>query len=219
MRVAIAEDKTFFRAALSSQLQVVGAQVIAAYEHAEELPARLLHDPPDVVLLDVRMPPTNTDEGVRAAWRIKEALPGTGVLLLSAYNETASAMALIDGGARGVGFLLKDHLTDATMLRDTLARIAGGDVVNDPEVVTRLVAAKQHARFLARFSPRQREVLQLMAEGYNNQGIADRMGVAGRTVEAYVSDILGKLGLVAENGDGTHRRVRAVLSWLRAHHD
>ena len=220
MRVALAEDSGIFRQALVALLRAVDVTVTAAAVTGEEVLPFVTDDPPDVVILDMHMPPTFTNEGVIAARRIKADHPGTGVLVLSAYNETPQAVALLDGNLRGVGYLLKDHVSDVATLRDALHRIAMGEVVIDPHIVARLVDARRRACELDALSGREREVLSLMAEGYSNAGLAHRMHLSARTVEDHVRAIFAKLGVNPDNLTGNpqdgNKRVLAVLTWLRA---
>jgi DNA-binding NarL/FixJ family response regulator len=220
MRIAVAEDSGIFRQALVTLLTTVGVEIGVAAASGEELLARIAADPPDVVILDLHMPPTYTGEGVAAAREVLRRHPGTGVLVLSAYNETPQAIELLQGQPRGVGYLLKDHVTDVATLRAALERVGRGEVVIDPEVVSRLVAARNRRDELAVLSEREREVLRLMAEGHSNSGIGRRLHLSPRTVEDHTRAIFLKLGIGAsgprrDTQDG-NKRVQAVLRWLRA---
>lgn len=220
MRVAVAEDSGIFRQALVTLLTTVGIEVVASAGSGEELLARVAGDPPDVAIVDLHMPPTYSDEGVVAARRLLERHPGLGVLVLSAFNETPQAMELFRDQPRGVGYLLKDHVTDVDNLRSALERVMSGEVVIDPDVVSRLVEARHREQELSRLSGREREVLSLMAEGHSNAGIGRRLHLSARTVEDHVRAIFTKLKIASTGGppgpQDTNKRVLAVLTWLRA---
>jgi DNA-binding NarL/FixJ family response regulator len=212
MRVVIAEDAALFREGLVRLLQDRGHQVCAAVgggaaRHAAAPPHR-----PDVAVVDVRMPPTHTDEGLRAALELRRHHPETGVLVLSQYIETRYAARLLAGNAAGVGYLLKDRVADVAQFADALARVAAGGTALDPEVVSQLLGAGRHARGLTALTPREREVLSLMAEGRSNAGIAATLVISAGVVEKHVASIFGKLGLPPAEGD--NRRVLAVLRFL-----
>ncbi|MFD0689333.1 response regulator transcription factor [Actinomadura fibrosa] len=220
MRVAVAEDSGIFRQALVTLLTTVGIDVVASAASGDELLARVAGDPPDVAIVDLHMPPTYTNEGVLAARRLIERHGGLGVLVLSAYNETPQAMELFRDQPRGVGYLLKDHVTDVDNLRSALERVMRGEVVIDPDVVSRLVEARHREHELSRLSEREREVLALMAEGHSNAGIGKRLHLSARTVEDHVRAIFTKLGITSTGGPSgpqdSNKRVLAVLTWLRA---
>lgn len=220
MRVAVAEDSGIFRQALVTLLTTVGIEVVASAGSGEELVARVAGDPPDVAIVDLHMPPTYSNEGVVAARRLLELHPGLGVLVLSAFNETPQAMELFRDQPRGVGYLLKDHVTDVDNLRSALERVMRGEVVIDPDVVSRLVEARHREQELSRLSGREREVLALMAEGHSNAGIGKRLHLSARTVEDHVRAIFTKLKIASTVGppgpQDTNKRVLAVLTWLRA---
>ncbi|MFA1551679.1 response regulator transcription factor [Actinomadura chokoriensis] len=220
MRVAVAEDSGIFRQALVTLLTTVGIEVVASAGSGAELLARIAGDPPDVAIVDLHMPPTFTNEGVVAARRLLERHPGLGVLVLSAFNETPQAMELFRDQPRGVGYLLKDHVTDVENLRSALERVMRGEVVIDPDVVSRLVEARHREQELSRLSGREREVLELMAEGHSNAGIGKRLHLSARTVEDHVRSIFTKLKIVSAGGppgpQDSNKRVLAVLTWLRA---
>jgi len=167
---------------------------------------------PDVAVVDIRMPPTHTDEGLRAALELRRRHPGTGVLVFSQYIETRYAARLLEGSAAGVGYLLKDRVADVAEFADALARVAAGGTALDPEVVGQLLGAGRHAHGLAALTPREREVLSLMAEGRSNAGIAATLVITAGVVEKHVASIFGKLGLPPAEGD--NRRVLAVLRFL-----
>jgi DNA-binding NarL/FixJ family response regulator len=212
MRVVIAEDAALMREGLVGLLEERGHEVCAAVADAAALLAAVAAHRPDVAVLDVRMPPTHTDEGLRAALVLRREHPGTGVLVLSQYIETRYAAQLLAGSAAGVGYLLKDRVADVAEFVDALARVAAGGTALDPDVVGRLLAAQRDARGLADLTPREREVLALMAEGRSNAGIAAALTVTGGVVEKHVANIFGKLGLPPAEGD--NRRVMAVLRYL-----
>ena len=214
MRVVIAEDAAMFREGLARLLEDRGHQVCAAVADAEALLAAVAAQRPDVAVVDVRMPPTHTDEGLRAALRLRAEHPGTGVLVFSQYIETRYAARLLQGNAAGVGYLLKDRVADVAEFTEALARVAAGGTALDPEVVSQLLGAGRHARGLAALTAREREVLGLMAEGRSNAGIADLLVISAGVVEKHVASIFAKLGLPPAEGD--NRRVLAVLRYLEA---
>jgi DNA-binding NarL/FixJ family response regulator len=214
MRVVIAEDAAMFREGLARLLEDRGHQVCAAVADAEALLAAVAAQRPDVAVVDVRMPPTHTDEGLRAALRLRAEHPGTGVLVFSQYIETRYAARLLQGNAAGVGYLLKDRVADVAEFTEALARVAAGGTALDPEVVSQLLGAGRHARGLAGLTAREREVLSLMAEGRSNAGIADLLVISAGVVEKHVASIFAKLGLPPAEGD--NRRVLAVLRYLEA---
>jgi DNA-binding NarL/FixJ family response regulator len=214
LRVVIAEDAAVFREGLASLLEDRGHQVCAAVADGEQLLAAVASHRPDVAVVDVRMPPTHTDEGLRAALRLRADHPGTGVLVFSQYIETSYAARLLRGNAAGVGYLLKDRVADVAEFTEALARVAAGGTALDPEVVSQLLGAGRHAPGLAALTPREREVLGLMAEGRSNAGIAAVLVISAGVVEKHVASIFGKLGLPPAEGD--NRRVLAVLRYLEA---
>jgi DNA-binding NarL/FixJ family response regulator len=212
MRVVIAEDAALFREGLARLLADCGHQVCAAVAGPDELLAAVAEHRPDVAVVDVRMPPTHTDEGLRAAVRLRHDHPGTGVVVLSQYVETTYTARLLEGSASGVGYLLKDRVADVDEFAEALDRVAAGGTALDPEVVSRLVRVSRHADGLATLTPREREVLGLMAEGRSNAGIAAALVVSASVVEKHVASVFGKLGLPASEAD--NRRVLAVLRYL-----
>jgi DNA-binding NarL/FixJ family response regulator len=212
MRVVIAEDAALFREGLTRLLADRGHQVVAAVADGDALLAAVARHHPDVVVADIRMPPTHTDEGLRAAIEIRRDHPGTGVIVLSQYIETRYAARLLGGNAAGVGYLLKDRVADVAEFADALARVARGGTALDPEVVSHLVRASRHADGLAGLTVRERDVLALMAEGRSNAGIAAALVVSAGVVEKHVASIFGKLGLPPSEAD--NRRVLAVLRYL-----
>jgi DNA-binding NarL/FixJ family response regulator len=187
--------------------------VVAQAADARELIARVDETRPDVAVIDIKMPPTFTDEGLVAAASIRDRYPGVGVLVLSQYLETGYAMRLIETVPESTGYLLKDRIADIAVLVDALRRIADGETVIDPTIVTRLLGRRRRVDPLEQLTPREREVLGLVAEGLSNRAIALRLHVAERTVETHVTAIFAKLNLVDE--PASHRRVRAVLEYLR----
>jgi DNA-binding NarL/FixJ family response regulator len=211
MRVVIAEDAALFREGLVRLLQDRGHQVCAAVADGEALLAAATRHRPDVAVVDVRMPPTHTDEGLRAALELRRRHPDTGVLVLSQYIETRYATRLLEGNAAGVGYLLKDRVADVAEFADALARVAAGGTALDPEVVGQLLGGR-HAPGLAGLTPRELEVLSLMAEGRSNAGIAASLVISAGVVEKHVASIFTKLGLPPAEGD--NRRVLAVLRYL-----
>jgi DNA-binding NarL/FixJ family response regulator len=213
MRVVIAEDAAVLRELLAQMLTERGHEVCAAVADGDALRAAVTEHRPDVTVVDIRMPPTHTDEGLRAAIDIRRDHPGTGVLLFSQYVETQYATRLLAGGAAGVGYLLKDRVSNIAEFTEALVRVAAGGTALDPEVVTQLAGAGRRIQDLAPLTVREREVLSLMAEGRSNAGIAQAMVVTEGTVEKHVAAIFAKLGLPVSDDD--NRRVLAVLRYLR----
>ncbi len=214
MRVAIAEDSVLLREGLSRLLGEAGFEVVAQCDSADELLLKVRSYPLDVVIVDIRLPPTHSDEGLRAALEIRERHPSVGVLVLSQYVELGLAMKLLADSAEGVGYLLKDRISDVEDFVAALRRVAEGGSALDPIIVSTLLSRQRSDDPLARLTPREREVLALMAEGSSNQGIADKLVITLRAVEKYVSSIFGKLGLPSTGTES--RRVLAVLAFLRA---
>ncbi|MGK5682757.1 response regulator [Actinoplanes sp. URMC 104] len=213
MRVAIAEDSVLLREGLAGLLTDAGFEVVARCGDAVSLLRAVAALAPEVAVVDIRMPPTHTDEGLRAAVQIRTAHPRTAVLVLSQHVEPALAMTLFAGSASGAGYLLKDRIGDVAEFVDAVRRVAAGGAAVDPVIVSSLVARHRPDDPLAVLTPREREVLELMASGHSNQGIADRLVLTLRAVEKYVSSIFGKLGLPATGAES--RRVLAVLLYLR----
>ena len=211
VRVVLAEDDVLLRAGLASLLERAGVEVVGQAGTADQLLALVAEHAPELVVVDIRMPPTHTTEGLQAARQIRREHPQTGILVLSAHVEVEHAMELLAGG-RGVGYLLKSRVTDVEEVIDTLQRIARGGSVVDPALVAELVSARRRDDPLAGLSAREREVLALMAEGRSNAGIARRLWVTEGTVEKHVRSILTKLTLPETSDD--HRRVLAVLAFL-----
>jgi DNA-binding NarL/FixJ family response regulator len=213
LRVVLAEDDVLLREGLASLLERYGFQVVGQAGDAAQLLALVAAQTPELVVVDIRMPPTHTTEGLQAAHQIRQQHPDLAILVLSAHVEVEHAMELLASG-RGVGYLLKRRVTDVEEFIDTLQRIANGGSVVDPALVAELVAARRHHDPLAVLSQREREVLGLMAEGRSNAGIARRLWVTEGTVEKHVRSILSKLTLAETEDD--HRRVLAVLTYLEA---
>jgi DNA-binding NarL/FixJ family response regulator len=211
LRAVLADDEALLREGLASLLDRSGFTVVGQVGNAVELLALVRESKPDVVVVDIRMPPTHTTEGLDAAKIIHEELPDTGILVLSAHVDVEHAMELLASG-RGIGYLLKSRVTDVADFVDTLQRIAKGASVVDPAVVQELVSGRRRDDPLSVLSPRELEVLELMAEGRSNAGIARRLWVTEGTVEKHVRSILTKLGL--QETDDDHRRVRAVITFL-----
>jgi DNA-binding NarL/FixJ family response regulator len=214
MRVVVADDSVLLREGVVRLLMENGFEVVAQAGDAEELIRKVKAHKPDVAVVDIRMPPTNTDDGLRAALEIRAELPDTGVLVLSQYVEEGYALDLVGESAGGVGYLLKDRVADVERFVDSVRRVADGGSALDPEVVSQLVGRARRDDPLAELTPREREVLELMAEGRSNNAIAEHMVVTERAVEKHVTSIFGKLGLAPAPED--HRRVLAVLAFLRA---
>jgi DNA-binding NarL/FixJ family response regulator len=218
MRIVIAEDSAMVRAGLAEVLTRRGHDVVAAVGDAEALRAAVAQHCPDVTVVDVRMPPGYTDEGLRAAIALRRDYPGLGVLVFSQYIETRYAGDLLGAasgqGAAGVGYLLKDRVADVREFVDALSRIAAGGTALDPEVVTQLLGASRRADGLRALTSRERDVLALMAEGHSNGAIAASLVVSERAVEKHVGNIFTKLSLPPS--DAGHRRVLAVLRYLQS---
>jgi DNA-binding NarL/FixJ family response regulator len=214
MRVVIAEDSVLLREGLARLLDDGGFDVVGLAGDGEDLLRKVGAHRPDVAVVDVRMPPTHTDEGLRAALHIRERHPCTGVLVLSAYVEERYAMDLIAEGAQGVGYLLKDRVADVSRFTEAVRRVGEGGSALDPEVVAQLLGRARRDDPLQELTPREREVLSLMAEGRSNHAIAEGLVITERAVEKHVTSIFGKLGLSPTAED--HRRVLAVLRYLGA---
>jgi DNA-binding NarL/FixJ family response regulator len=213
IRVALADDAELLRDAIAASLTAVGFEVVGGAADVPGLLALVERTSPDVVVVDVRMPPTHTTEGLEAAQRLRRERPGIGILVLSQYVETRYAIDLVRDDARGLGYLLKDRVTRVADLADAVRRVAAGGSVIDPEVVARLMGRPRAHSPLDELTRREREILGLMAEGRSNQGIADALSLELKTVEGHVSQIFSKLDL--EPTGTAHRRVQAVLTWLR----
>ena len=214
MRVVIAEDLALLRDGIVRLLRDSGMEVVASVEDGDALVEAVERERPDVAVVDVRLPPSFRDEGLRAALEARRRVPGTAVLVVSQYVEQTYAVELLADGAGGVGYLLKERIADPAEFVEAVRRVAAGGTAMDPEVVAQLVARRGRAAPLAELTPREREVLELMAEGRSNAAIAEAMVVTEGAVEKHVSNIFGKLGLTTS--EGAHRRVLAVLAFLRS---
>jgi DNA-binding NarL/FixJ family response regulator len=214
VRVAVADDAVLLREGVVRLLVEAAFDVVGQVGTAEDLLALVDADPPDVCVVDIRMPPTHTDEGLRAAAEIGERHPSVGVLILSQYADVAYAMQLLAQGAEGRGYLLKDRVMDVEEFADAVRRVGDGGSAIDPEIVARVVGRSRARSPIDELTDREREVLALMAEGRSNAAIERRLFLAPKTVEGNIRNIFQKLGLRPEGDD--HRRVLAVLTYLRA---
>jgi len=214
VRVAIAEDSVLLRECIARLLDDAGFEVVAQCENADDLLLKVRSYSPDVAIVDIRLPPTHNDEGLRAALEIRSKHPSVGVLVLSQYVELGLALKLLADSAEGVGYLLKDRISDVDEFVDALRRVADGGSALDPIIVSTLVSRQRPDDPLSQLTPREREVLELMASGASNQGIANALVITVRAVEKYVSSIFGKLGLPSTGSES--RRVLAVLTFLRS---
>jgi DNA-binding NarL/FixJ family response regulator len=213
VRVVIADDSVLLREGVARLLEDAGFEVVGQAGDGEDLVRKVEAHKPDAAVVDLRMPPTHTDEGLRAAKRIRERQPGTGVLVLSQYAEEEYATQLLADGAEGVGYLLKDRVADVDGFADALRRVAEGGSALDPEIV-QLMLGRRRDESLEELTAREREVLALMAEGLSNQAIGENLVITEQAVEKHVTSIFGKLGLSATSE--THRRVLAVLAYIRS---
>jgi DNA-binding NarL/FixJ family response regulator len=214
MRVVVAEDSVLLREGIVRVLEDAGFEVVGQAADADDLMRKVRAHKPNVAVVDIRMPPTNTDDGLRAARAIRAELPGTGVLVLSQYAEEGYALELVADRPEGVGYLLKDRIAEMDRFIDSVRRVAEGGSALDPEVVALLMGRSRSDDPLGELSVREREVLELMAEGRSNQSIAEQLVITERAVEKHITSIFSKLDLpvTAQN----HRRVLAVLTFLRA---
>jgi DNA-binding NarL/FixJ family response regulator len=212
VRIVIAEDSVLLRAGLVSLLEEAGHEVVAAVGDGDALVDAVERQRPDLAVVDVRMPPSFTDEGLRAALTVRDRHPATGILVLSQYVEERYAAELLATEGNGVGYLLKDRVADVREFLDALARVGGGGTALDPEVVAQLMVRNRADDPLSALTPREREVLAAMAEGRTNMGIATLLGVTEGATEKHISNIFGKLDLPDSQND--HRRVLAVLAYL-----
>ncbi len=212
MRIVIGEDSALFREGLARLLEDAGHEVVGKAADAPGLVAMVATERPDLAIVDVRMPPDRTDDGARAARTLRDLQPGLGILMLSQHVETQHSVDLVRSG--GFGYLLKDRVFDVEDFLESLRRVAAGGSALDPEVVSRLLSPLRSRDPLSSLTPRERDVLALMAEGRTNVGIARRLWLTERTVETHVTSILAKLGLGGSDED--HRRVQAVLAFLAA---
>jgi DNA-binding NarL/FixJ family response regulator len=214
VQVALAEDSVLLREGVARLLDEAGFDVVAQCENADDLLLKVRSLPPDVVILDIRLPPTHKDEGLRAALEIRSSHPDVGVLVLSQYVEVGLALKLLADSAEGVGYLLKDRISDVDEFVAAVRRVAEGGSALDPIIVSTLLARERPDDPISQLTPREREVLELMASGSSNQGIADTLVITVRAVEKYVSSIFSKLGLPSTGSES--RRVLAVLLYLRS---
>jgi DNA-binding NarL/FixJ family response regulator len=212
VRVVIAEDLFLLRDGLTRMLEAHGLEISAAVDNGADLLEAIRNDKPDVAIVDVRLPPTFTDEGLRAALQARKDLPGLPVLVLSQYVEQLYARELLVGGTGGIGYLLKDRVFDSAQFVDAVRRVASGGTAMDPEVISRLLARNTGDGNLSALSPREREVLALMAEGRSNAAIAQRLVITERAVAKHTASIFLKLDL--QQSDDDNRRVLAVLAYL-----
>ena len=214
MRVVLADDTMLLREGVALLLSQAGFEVVAQAGTADEVVEAVKATKPEAAIVDLRMPPTHTDEGIRAALAIRAQHPGTGVLVLSQHADVGLAMKLLEQGADGVGYLLKDRVADLDDFADAIRRVAARGSALDPTIVSQLLSKRREKGPLDELTGREREVLELMAEGRSNQGIAERLEISERGVQKHVTSILDKLGIPA--GADDHRRVLAVLTFLRA---
>jgi DNA-binding NarL/FixJ family response regulator len=214
VRVVLAEDSVLLREGVARILDEAGFEVVGQAGNADDLLLKVRSYSPDVAIVDIRMPPTHTDEGLRAAQEIREKHPTCGVLVLSQYVEATYAMELLAESAEGVGYLLKDRVSDVNEFADAVRRVGEGGSALDPTIVSQLVGRRRRDDPIDQLTPREREVLGLMAEGRSNSGIAEQLVVTDRAVEKHVTSIFSKLRLPAASED--HRRVLAVLAYLRS---
>jgi DNA-binding NarL/FixJ family response regulator len=214
LRLVLADDAALIRQALAELLQRAGVQVVAQAGNAPSLLRAVAEHQPDVAIVDIRMPPTQTTEGIRAALQIRERFPATGILLLSTHTEIDEAVELFSATASGVGYLLKDSVSDLDELIGALTRISQGGTVLDPKLVVELLGRARRADPLDVLTPREREVVGLMAEGQSNAGIAKALWITHGAVEKHIKHIFSKLGIPATLD--THRRVLAVITFLEA---
>ena len=213
MRLTIVDDSTLFREGLVRVARDLGFDIVAQVGDAQSLMELMRADPPDVAVLDIRMPPTYTTEGLAAAREMRETMPSVGVLVLSQYVDTHHVMELISSGGR-IGYLLKDHVGDIAEFGDAVRRIAAGGSVIDPDVVAEMVGRRRNREAIEELTEREREVLHLMAQGRTNSAIGARLHLSPKTVEAHVRSIFMKLQL--EPAEDDHRRILAVLTYLHA---
>jgi len=214
LRVVIAEDQVLLREGIVRLLGEAGFDVVGQAADAEDLVRKVAAHRPDVAIIDIQMPPTNTDDGLRAAMHVRATQPDVGVLVLSQFVEEAYALDLIGSDAAGVGYLLKDRVADVAAFTDAILRVSRGGSALDPEVVAQMLGRPRREDPLAGLSPREREVLSLMAEGRTNRAIADELFISVHAVEKHVTNIFSKLGLAPTAED--HRRVLAVLTFMRS---
>jgi len=214
MRVVLADDTMLLREGVALLLAEAGFDVVGQAEDAATLVEAVVAQRPEVAIVDLRMPPTHTDEGLQAALTIREQHPDVGVLVLSQHADVGLAMKLLDRGAEGVGYMLKDRVADLDDFADAIRRVANGGSALDPSIVSQLLSKRRDTGPMDDITPREREVLELMAEGRSNQGIAERLDISERGVQKHVTSIFEKLDI--PGGTDDHRRVLAVLTFLRA---
>ena len=212
MRIVIAEDQFLLRDGLTRMLEAHGIEIGAAVDNGDDLVAAVTADPPDVAIVDVRLPPTFTDEGLRAALAARKKVPGLPILVLSQYVEQLYARELLADGTGGIGYLLKDRVLDSAQFVEAIRRVAAGGTAMDPEVIARLLARNTENDAVSALSPREREVLGLMAEGRSNAAIAQQLVITERAVAKHTASIFLRLGLQPSEDD--NRRVLAVLAYL-----
>ncbi|MGW0534609.1 response regulator transcription factor [Streptomyces sp. NPDC003032] len=212
MRIVLAEDHFLLRDGLVRLLEAYGHEIVAAVDNGTDLLKSLTKERPDVAVVDVRLPPNFTDEGLRAVLAARRETPGLPVLLLSQYVEPLYARELLSSGGRGVGYMLKDRVTNGTQFLDAIRRVAEGGTAMDPEVITQLLMRKERDKNVASLSGREREVLEWLAQGRSNAGIAQGLFISEKAVAKHISSIFTKLGLLPADGD--NRRVLAVLTYL-----
>ncbi len=215
MRIVVADDAVLIRSGLVKLLEEFECEVVAAVGDGDALVAAVAEHRPDVSVVDVRMPPSFTDEGLRAATRARELAPGAPMLILSQYVEVSYADDLLADARGAVGYLLKDRVIDVDDFMESLRRVAAGGTVFDPEVVSQLMVRRRNDDPVATLTPREREVMELMAEGRSNRAIGKKLFVSDGAVEKHIRNIFTKLGLRSEDGDH-HRRVKAVLTYLQS---
>jgi DNA-binding NarL/FixJ family response regulator len=213
LRVVLADDSVLLRESMSQALSIAGFEIVGQAGDGEQLLKLVEREEPDVALVDIRMPPTHTEEGIDAAREIRSRHPSTGVLVLSQHLQTAYALKVIEEDAGRIGYLLKDRVSNIEELTDAIRRVADGETLVDPEIVRRLVGRRREHNPLDELTEREREVLSLMAEGRSNKAISQQLFLSERTIEAHVASIFAKLGLAATPDD--HRRVLAVVTFLR----
>ncbi|HUY99177.1 MAG TPA: response regulator transcription factor [Thermomicrobiaceae bacterium] len=213
MRVVIAEDAVLLREGLARLLDDAGHTVVRLVDNGPDLVEAIVDCRPDLSIVDVRLPPAFRDEGLRAAIEARERVPGTAILVFSQYVEERYASELLETGAEGIGYLLKDRVVDVRDFLRSMEQVAAGGTVLDPEVIAQLLARRRRDRRLSELTAREREVLALMAEGRSNSAIADHLSIGDGTVEKHISGIFSKLGL--DESTSQHRRVLAVLAYLR----
>jgi DNA-binding NarL/FixJ family response regulator len=213
MRIVLADDSTLFRTGLAMLLEKAGMTVVGQGRDGEQAYELVAAESPDVVILDIRMPPKLSDEGLLAADRIRRHFPTVGVLLLSTYADTPYAVRALGDGVGGIGYLLKDHVDDIEALTDAVVRVGSGRLVVDEEIISKLLSHRRRASELDKLTVRERMVLKHMAEGRSNLGIGQQMHLAAKTVENHIAGVFAKLGMPSSPDD--NRRVLAVLAWLR----